>query len=70
MPQKNTAPNKELKKIYQEIKDQMEQARQQCQNITTLVDINAKMGARIKGEKKREKVVKLVDKQDMVILND
>ena len=27
-PQENTTPNKELKKMYQETKDQIEQARQ------------------------------------------
>ena len=53
--------------MYQEIKDQIENARQQCQNITTLRNINAKMGARIKGGRK---IMKLVDKQDMAILND
>ena len=37
--------------MYQEIKDQIEQARQQCQNIIILGDFNAKIGARIKENK-------------------
>ena len=61
--------------MYQEIKDQIEQARQQCQNIITLGDFNAKIEARIKGNKETVKkggrqIIKLVDKQDMTILNE
>ena len=47
-PQENTTPNKELRKMYQKIKDQIEQARQQCQIIIILRDFNAKIRARIK----------------------
>ena len=61
--------------MYQEIKDQTEQARQQCQNIITLGDFNAKIEARIKGNKETVtkggiQTIKPVDKQDMVILNE
>ena len=74
-PQENTTPNKELKKMFQEIKDQIEQTRQQCQNIVILGDFNAKIGTRIKGNKETvtkggRQIIKLVDKQDMVILNE
>ena len=37
--------------MYQEIKDQIEQAKKQCQNILILGDFNAKIGTRIKGNK-------------------
>ena len=37
--------------MYQQIQDQIEQAKQQCQNIIILGDFNAKIGARIKGNK-------------------
>ena len=37
--------------MYQEIKNQIEQAKQQCQNMIVLGDFNAKIGARIKGNK-------------------
>ena len=36
--------------MYQQIKDQIEQAKQQCQDIIILGDFNAKI-ARIKGNK-------------------
>ena len=73
--QENTTPNKELKKTYQEIKDRIEQARQQCQNMINLGDFNAKTGVRIKGNKETvtkggRQIVKLVDKQDKVILDE
>ena len=75
VPQENTTPNKELKKTYQEIKDRIEQARQQCQNMINLGDFNAKTGVRIKGNKETvtkggRQIVKLVDKQDKVILDE
>ena len=75
MPQENTTPNKELKKMYQEIKDQIEQARQQCQNIIILGGFNVKIGTRINGNKETvtkmgRQIIKLVEKQDMVILNE
>ena len=61
--------------MYQEIKDQIIQARQQSQNIIILGDFNAKVGARIKGNKETvtkggRQIIKLVDKQDMGILNE
>ena len=49
-PQENKTPNNELKKMYQETKDQIEQARQQCQNII-LGNFNAKIRAGIKRNK-------------------
>ena len=55
-PQENATANKELKKMYQEIKDQLEQAKQQCHNILILGDFNAKIGTRLKGNK--ETVIK------------
>ena len=75
VPQENTTPNKELKKTYQEIKGRIEQARQQCQNMINLGDFNAKTGVRIKGNKETvtkggRQIVKLVDKQDKVILDE
>ena len=75
VPQENTTPNKELKKMYQEIKDRIEQTRQQCQNMINLGDFNAKIGIRIKGNKETltkggRQIVKLEDKQDKVILDE
>ena len=46
--------------MYQEIKDQIIQARQQSQNIIILGDFNAKVRGRIKGNK--ETVTKGEDK--------
>ena len=60
--------------MYQEIKNQIEQAKQQCQNMIVLGDFNAKIGARIKGNKetvtKGGRQIAKLDKQDMVILNE
>ena len=53
VPQENTTPNEELKKMYQEIEDQIEQARQQCENIIIVGDFNAKIEARVKEIKKQ-----------------
>ena len=64
-----------MKENDQEIKDQIIQARQQSQNIIILGDFNAKVRARIKGNKETvtkggRQIIKLVDKQDMGILNE
>ena len=60
--------------MYQEIKNQIEQAKQQCQNMIVLGDFNDKIGARIKGNKetvtKGGRQIAKLDKQDMVILNE
>ena len=53
VPQENTTLNEELKKMYQEIEDQIEQARQQCENIIIVGDFNAKIEARRKEIKKQ-----------------
>ena len=57
------------KKTQHQRKDQIEQARQQCQNIIILGDFNANIGARIKGNKETvtkggRQIIKLADKQD------
>ena len=70
-PQENTTPNKELKKMYGEKKNQIEQTRQQCQNIIIVEDFNAKIGKRIKGNKERvtkggRQIIKLSNIQGMV----
>ena len=74
-PQENTRPNRELKKMYEEIKDQIEQTTQQCQNFIILGDFNAKIGTTTKGNKETvtkggRQIIELVDKQDMVMLNE
>ena len=61
--------------MYEEIKNQIEQARQQCQNFIILGGFNAKIGTTTKENKETvikggRQIIELVDKQDMVMLNE
>ena len=49
--QEDATPHKELNEIYQELKDHIEQPRQQCQNIIIIGDFNAKIVGMIKVNK-------------------
>ena len=73
-PQENVTPNNELKIMYEDIREQIKLGKEEKQQILILGDFNAKIGAAIEGNKTQvtkggRQLLKLANKEDMVILN-
>ena len=73
-PQENVTPNNELKIMYEDIREQIKIGNEEKQQILILGDFNAKIGAAIEGNKTQvtkggRQLLKLANKEDMVILN-
>ena len=67
--------NKELKKLYTSIKEEIIKAKEENQQSTILINFNAKIGDRIKENmstvaKWGRQLIKMIDKYNMKILNE
>ena len=73
-PQENVTPNNELKRMYEDIREQVKIEKEENQQILILGDFNAKIGASIEGNKTQitkggRQLLKLANKENKIILN-
>ena len=74
-PQEGVTPNKELKKLYTSITEEIIRAKEEDQQTIIIGDFNAKIGDRIQGNtatitKGGRQLMKMVDKYEMKIVNE
>ena len=73
-PQENTTPNNDLKILYSKIKEQVEIAEEESQQVLLIGDFNAKIGNLIQGNKDTitksgRHLKRIVEKQRLKIIN-
>ena len=73
-PQENVTPVRELKKMYESITKEIQEAREHKQQVTVIGDFNAKVGIAIQGNKETitkggRLLLKMTQKENMSLVN-
>ena len=73
-PHEYVTPNNELKLMYEDGKEQIKKGKEEKQQILIIGDFNAKIGEAIEGNKtqvtkRRRQLLKLANRENMIILN-
>ena len=73
-PQEKVTPTSELKLMYEDIREQTKIGKEEKQKILIIGDFNAKIGEATEGNKTQvtkegRQLLKLVNKENMIILN-
>ena len=73
-PQENVIPVRELKKMYESITKEIQEAREHKQQVIVIGDFNAKVGTAIQGNKETitkggRLLLKMIQKENMSLVN-
>ena len=73
-PQENVTPVRELKKTYESITKEIQEAREHKQQVIVIGDFNAKVGTAIQGNKETitkggRLLLKMIQKENMSLVN-